>query len=359
VSGSMQPENKLPLIKRAMRLLVEQLTENDRVALVVYAGSSGLVLPSTTADHQEQIIAALDRLGAGGSTQGSAGIQLAYETAVANFVKGGVNRVILCTDGDFNVGITDQGQLTRLIEEKAKSGVFLSVLGFGMGNIKDSTLEKLADQGNGNYGYIDTLNEARKVFVEQMTGTLITIAKDVKIQIEFNPAQVAAYRLIGYENRLLRKEDFNDDKKDAGEIGAGHTVTALYEMVPAGQPIATPAVDPLKYQTPVAPATGAPSGELLTLKLRYKQPDGDTSKLMTIPVSDAGQGFDRSSGDFQFAAAVAAFGMVLRDSPHKGSASYELVSELAGAGLGFDPGGYRAEFVELVKKARSLPAPAR
>ena len=263
VSGSMQPQNKLPLVKQSIRMLTEQLDERDRVAMVVYAGASGLVLPSTSCDDKRAIYEALDRLDAGGSTNGGAGIQLAYDVATQNFLPGGVNRVVLASDGDFNVGVTDQGSLTRLIEEKAKSGVFLTVLGYGMGNVKDATMEKLADKGNGNYAYIDTLNEAKKVLVEQMQGTLVTIAKDVKIQVEFNPAQVSAYRLLGYENRMLRAEDFNDDTKDAGEIGAGHTVTALYELVPAGQEIPTPAVDALKYQSaaPAAPPQAEGSGE--------------------------------------------------------------------------------------------------
>jgi len=354
VSGSMQPPNKLPLIKRGLPLLVEKLTENDRVAIVVYAGASGLALPSTSCDHKAKILAALENLEAGGSTNGGAGIQLAYDTAIANFIKGGTNRVILATDGDFNVGVTNQGELTRLIEEKAKSGVFLSVLGFGMGNYKDSTLEKLADKGNGNYAYVDSLQEARKVLVEEMGGTLITIAKDVKIQVEFNPALVGAYRLIGYENRILRAEDFNDDTKDAGEIGAGHTVTALYEVVPAGKEGALPGIDALKYQKPIEAARESKSGELLTLKLRYKEPDAETSKLLQFPVSDSGTGWAQASRDFKFASAVAALGMILRDSPYKGNATVGSVLELAAAGKGEDKQGYRAEFIELVRMVRGL-----
>ena len=262
--------------------------------------------------------------------------------------------MILATDGDFNVGVTNQGELTRLIEEKAKSGVFLSVLGFGMGNYKDSTLEKLADKGNGNYAYVDSLQEARKVLVEEMGGTLITIAKDVKIQVEFNPALVGAYRLIGYENRILRAEDFNDDTKDAGEIGAGHTVTALYEVVPAGKEGSVPGVDALKYQKPVEAARESKSGELLTLKLRYKDPDGTTSKLIQVPVSDRGTSWAQASRDFKFASAVAALGMILRDSPYKGNATLGSVLDLAEAGKGEDKQGYRAEFIELVGTARGL-----
>lgn len=356
VSGSMQPPNKLPLLKQAMRLLVEQLGESDRIAIAVYAGAAGLVLPSTPCDNREAVLDALDRLEAGGSTNGGQGIRLAYDLAVENFVKGGVNRVVLATDGDFNVGTTNQGELVRLIEKKAKSGVFLTVLGFGMGNLKDSTLEQLADKGNGNYAYIDTLNEARKVLVEEMGGTLVTIAKDVKIQVEFNPAQVRAFRLIGYENRILAAEDFNDDTKDAGEIGAGHTVTALYELVPAGQDADLPKVDPLKYQKPIDMARAAASGELLTLKLRYKQPDGDTSKLLTFPVTDTGAGYAQATADFKFAASVAGFGMLLRDSEYKGAATFDAILELAEEGLGEDRYGYRAEFIELVRKARALAA---
>jgi Ca-activated chloride channel family protein len=365
VSGSMEPENKLPLLKKAMRLLVERLGENDRVAIVVYAGASGLVLPSTTANNQETIHSALDELHAGGSTNGASGIQLAYDVAVSHFIKGGTNRVILCTDGDFNVGITDEGQLHRLIEEKAKSGVFLSVLGFGMGNLKDANLEMLSGKGNGNYAYIDTLSEARKVLVEEMGGTLVTIAKDVKIQVEFNPKEVAVYRLIGYENRVLAAEDFNDDTKDAGEIGAGHTVTALYEIAPAaphpnpppqegGGDVAQRDVDPLKYQKPAELAEAALEGELMELKLRYKEPDGDVSKLLTFPVKDEGKGFAQASGDFKFAASVAGFGMLLRGSPYKGNATLDAVLEIAEDGKGADALGYRAEFLELVTKAKTV-----
>ena len=354
VSGSMRPENKLPLLKKAMRLLVEKLGENDRVAIAVYAGASGLVLPSTSCDKKDQILASLDRLQAGGSTNGASGIQLAYDTAVSNFIAGGINRVILATDGDFNVGVTSQGDLTRMIEEKAKSGVFLSVLGFGMGNYKDSTIEKIADKGNGNYAYIDTLNEARKVLVSEMGGTLITIAKDVKIQIEFNPAEVRAYRLIGYENRMLRAQDFTDDTKDAGEIGAGHTVTALYEVVPAGTSTGIPGVEPLKYQKP-RPMTGVSgSNEMLTLKLRYKEPSGQTSKPLEFPVRDNAKLYSQASVDFRFAAAVASFGMILRDSPYKGNANLNSAFELAIEGKGEDSHGYRGEFIELITKAASI-----
>jgi Ca-activated chloride channel family protein len=355
VSGSMQPENKLPLLKRSLRLLVDKLGENDRVAMVVYAGASGLVLPSTSCSDKEKILEALDRLEAGGSTNGGSGIQLAYKVADENFIKGGINRVILATDGDFNVGVTNQGDLTRIIEEKAKSGVFLTVLGFGMGNFKDSNLEKLADKGNGNYGYVDSLQEARKLLVDQIGGTLITIAKDVKIQVEFNPAKVEAYRLIGYENRMLRHQDFNDDTKDAGEIGAGLTVTALYEVVPKGVEIDIPGVDPLKYQKAAEPTRpAASSSELLTVKLRYKEPDEDTSKLLEFPLKASGESFDQASTDFRFAASVASFGMVLRDSEYRGDASFDTVLTEAQGSLGPDTQGYRHEFINLVKKARAI-----
>src|SRR5437763_3505395 len=365
VSGSMTPAERLPLVKQAMRLLVEKLSEKDRVAIVVYAGASGLALPSTTGEHKEQILSALESLQAGGSTNGAEGIQLAYKVAEDNFIKGGVNRVILATDGDFNVGVTSQGELIRLIEEKAKSGVFLRVLGVGDDNLKDSTMQKLADKGNGNYAYLDSLDEARRVLVQQMNGTLVTIAKDVKIQVEFNPARVASYRLIGYEKRLLRKEDFNNDKVDAGEIGAGHTVTALYEIVPAGtgatDPAANvPAVDPLKYQSPnpnsVATTYVDPkrSEETLTVKLRYKKPDGDTSELTERSFTDNGSKFENAPPDLKFAAAVAEFGMILRDSAHKGNGTLGAVIEWAQEGKGRDAAGYRAGFIEMARKAQTL-----
>ena len=354
VSGSMNEPNKLPLVKEAMRLLVEQLGENDRVAIVVYASAEGLALPSTSGDHKEEILSAIDQLEAGGSTAGGAGIQLAYKVAAEHFIKGGINRVILCTDGDFNVGVSDEGSLSRLIEQKAKTGVFLSVLGFGTGNYKDAKMESLADHGNGNYAYIDSLEEARKVLVEQIGGTLVTIAKDVKIQVEFNPAQVQAYRLIGYENRMLRTEDFNDDTKDAGEIGAGHTVTALYEIVPPGVEIDLPDVRPLKYQDQIAFDSENADEELMNVALRYKEPDGDTSQLIEMPVKDEGKDFAESDDDTRFAAAVAAFGMILRDSPYKGTANLDAVLELAGSSIGDDPEGYRREFLQMVGQAKEL-----
>jgi secreted protein with Ig-like and vWFA domain len=354
VSGSMDQPNKLPLVQQSLRLLVEQLTPRDRVAMVVYAGSAGLVLPSTPGDQQGAIASAIDRLRAGGSTNGGQGIELAYAEAARHFVKGGVNRVVLATDGDFNVGVTSEGGLVRLVEEKARGGVFLSVLGYGMGNLKDSTMEALADKGNGNYAYIDSLREARKALVEQMAGTLVTVAKDAKVQVEFNPALVRAYRLLGYENRLLRPEDFKDDAKDAGEVGAGHTVTALYEIVPAGEAGSGRQVDPLRYVAPGQLTDAARSGELLRLKVRYKEPEGRKSRQQQWTLVDRGQGLSAASEDFRFAAAVAGFGMLLRDSSDKGAATYASVLELASSGRGDDAGGYRAELIDLVKKARTL-----
>ena len=361
VSGSMNEPAKLPLVQQSLRMLTEQLGEGDHVTMVVYAGSSGVVLPPTSGEKKEEILAAINRLSAGGSTHGSAGIQLAYEQAVAGFIKGGVNRVILCTDGDFNVGVSSPEELEKLIKHKAKTGVFLSVLGFGSGNLKDRTMETLADKGNGNYAYIDSLSEARKVLVEQMSGTLDTIAKDVKIQVEFNPAAVRSYRLIGYENRVMAKEDFNDDTKDAGEIGAGHSVVALYEVVPANLPAGAegrPAVDSLKYQapaiTPAQLAEAAKSGELMTVKLRYKEPESDLSKLIEVPTKDEGRTLTASSEEFKFSAAVAGFGLLLRDSSYKGSLSWETVRRLALDGKGTDKLGYRGEFLQLIDKARGL-----
>lgn len=364
VSGSMNSANKLPLVKESLRLLVDRLRSDDRVAIVTYAGSSGLALPSTPVSKKAEILAALDNLNASGSTNGAMGIHLAYDIAKANIVAGGVNRVILCTDGDFNVGVTDRGELVGLIQEKAKSRVFLSVFGFGMGNYKDAMLESLADKGNGAYGYIDTRREAEKVFVEQAEGTLATIAKDVKIQVEFNPARVQSYRLIGYENRMLAKEDFNNDAVDAGDIGAGHTVTALYEVVPVGvesDGSVRPAVDPLKYQkteggSRKTQAGGRKTGseELLTVKIRYKEPEGDVSAKQEFPLVDAGKRFEQASGEFQFASAVAAWGMLLRNSPDKGSATFEQVLAWAENGLGEDTDGHRAEFIQLVRRSAEL-----
>lgn len=354
-SGSMQSPNKLPLVVQSMLLLAEQLGEHDRVSIVTYAGSAGVLLPITAGNEHAKIEAAINSLNAGGSTNGAGGIRVAYELARQNFTKEGINRVILATDGDFNVGTTSESELVDLIEKEASSGVFLSVLGYGVGNYNDSMLEKLADKGNGNYAYIDTINESRKVLSEQMTGTLITIAKDVKIQIEFNPVTVAGYRLIGYENRLLQKEDFNDDKKDAGEIGAGHTVTALYEVVPFGVEMPESSVDPLKYQSVEKKFSDeAQRDELFTLKLRYKEPTRDTSKLVEMAVKDPDRKFAHASGDFQFAAAVASFGMTLRNSKFNRNLTLNAVLEIATSTKGQDPSGYRAEFVELVKRAKEL-----
>ncbi|HJZ89187.1 MAG TPA: von Willebrand factor type A domain-containing protein [Polyangia bacterium] len=357
VSGSMDDPRKLPLVKAALTLLVDQLTERDRVAIVVYAGNSGLVLPPTSGADKPKLRDALARLEAGGSTNGGEGIQLAYATARKSFVSGGINRVILATDGDFNVGITSEGDLTRLIEQERQAGIFLTVLGFGMGNLKDATMEKLADRGNGNYAYIDSILEARKVLVSQAGATLETIAKDVKLQVEWNPVKVASYRLIGYENRLLRDQDFNDDRKDAGDMGAGHMVTALYEIVPAGaagSQAAAPGVDPLKYQAARAPTAAARSGDLATVKIRWKRPSSEVSELASRTIGDHGQSLSATSNDFRFAAAVAGFGMLLRASPHKGNFSYGAVETLARAALGPDREGYRREFLRLVEAARVL-----
>lgn len=364
ISGSMDQPDKLPLVKQSLQMLTEQLEENDRVAIVTYAGQSGVALESTTGAQKSRIIEAIDRLHSGGSTNGASGIRLAYEQATKNFQKEGINRVILCTDGDFNVGISSPAELEKLITEKAKTKVFLSVLGFGTGNLKDHTMETLADKGNGNYAYIDSLSESRKVLVEQMGATLVTIAKDVKIQVEFNPAQVQAYRLLGYENRIMAKEDFNNDRKDAGEIGAGHTVTALYEIVPANIkfPDGKPIVDDLKYTTkpalpaPVVPdaAAVASSTETMTVKLRYKKIDEDKSQLLEVPFTDKGRKLAEVSRDFQFATSLAGFGMLLRDSQHAGELTWEMVRKLAISGKGEDELGYRGEFIQLIEKARGL-----
>jgi Ca-activated chloride channel family protein len=354
VSGSMQPENKLPLLKTAMQMLLEELRQDDRVAVVTYSDTAALRLASTSCEQKATIHATIDALAASGSTNGAGGIQLAYETALKHLVPGGVNRVILATDGDFNVGITDAAELVRYVQDKCRSGVFLSVLGFGMGNLKDARLEQLADEGDGHYAYIDTLAEARRVLVEQMNGTLVTVAKDVKVQIEFNPAMVGAYRLIGYENRSLAPRDFNDDRKDAGDVGAGHAVTALYEIVPASAVAAAGEVDPLKYQPQHRTAQPPANGELLTLKLRFKRPDREVSERLETAVSDTGRAYGQASVDFKFAAAVAAFGMVLRDSPHRGTATFDAVLELASEGLGPDRDGRRAEFIGLVRQAQNI-----
>ncbi len=352
VSGSMNAPDKLPLLKEGLRIMVNQLKPQDRVAIAVYAGSSGLVLPSTPVSEKGEIIAALDNLEAGGSTNGGQGIQLAYTVAANNFIRGGNNRVILATDGDFNVGLTGDDALVRLIEEKRESGIFLSVLGFGTGNLNDSMMEKLSNKGNGNYAYIDSRDEARRALGEQVAGTLYTIAKDVKIQVEFNPAKVAGYRLIGYENRLLADRDFNDDTKDAGEIGAGHSVTALYEIVPAGQAVDNGGIE-LKYSKYEPTGTNFGS-EMATVKLRYKEPDGDESKLLTMGVLDNAKPVESASENLKFAAAVAQFGLVLRDSRYKGNSNFGSVIQLANNALGVDARERRTEFLDMVNRAGSI-----
>jgi len=352
VSGSMTPPDKLPLLKKAFGLLVDQLRPEDRVAIVVYAGAAGLVLPSTPGNQKGEILAALDDLQAGGSTAGGAGLRLAYDVARKHYIDGGNNRVILATDGDFNVGASSDAEMVRLIEKERESGTFLTVLGFGTGNLKDSKMEQIADHGNGNFHYVDGLLEARKVLVEEMGGTLLTLAKDVKLQVEFNPARAAGYRLIGYENRLLADEDFNDDTKDAGELGAGHTVTALYEVVPAGTEVPRGDVDALRYQPqPDDPPLSDFDDELMYVKVRYKDPDGTRSKLLQQAVADRPRS---PSTDFRFAAAVAGFGMLLRDSEHAGDLTLDGVVTLAEKGKGGDPRGYRGEFIRLVEATRDL-----
>ncbi|BBM88024.1 vWA domain-containing protein [Candidatus Uabimicrobium amorphum] len=353
VSGSMSSAKKLPLLKTAMGLLTQQLRPEDTISIVVYAGSAGLVLPPTSGRNKDRILRAMSQLQAGGSTNGGQGIQLAYQIATDNFIPNGVNRVILATDGDFNVGISNSNDLQRLIETKRQSNIFLTVLGMGMGNLKDATMEQLANKGNGTYHYIDTLSEARKVLIHELGSTLFTIAKDVKIQVEFNPAYVGNYRLLGYENRLLAAEDFNDDRKDAGEIGAGHTVTAFYEIVPRNADF-RPRVDPLKYQRKRPVPQYNYSNEILTLKIRYKAPKSDTSKLLTSVLRTPVKQINETSPSFRFATAVAAFGMILRDSQYKNNASMELVRSLAMSSLGEDYYGYRREFVDLVNIADTL-----
>ncbi|MGB7324230.1 MAG: von Willebrand factor type A domain-containing protein [Rubripirellula sp.] len=355
-SGSMQDVKKLPLLKRGLRLLLQQLGDDDRVAIVAYAGSAGLVLESTSATDSEKILSALNRLDAGGSTNGGQGLELAYSVARDSFVDDGVNRVLLCTDGDFNVGRTGTDQLLDLVERESKQGTELTVLGFGMGNFNDAMLEQISGRGNGNYAFIDTFNEAQKVLVQQLSGTLVTIAKDVKLQVEFNPTEVAAYRLIGYENRMLKSQDFNDDKKDAGEIGAGHSVTALYEIIPKSATGADelPTTDALKYQSPGEPSAASKNGELFTVKLRYKLPDHDESTLQEFVASDKETPFQEADADFQFASAVASFGMLLRDSPHSGDWTYDNIDQVAQANRGTDPYHLRQEFIEMVATAKSL-----
>lgn len=355
VSGSMLEEDKLPLLKKSMLLLTDNLRPDDRVAIVTYAGNAGLVLPSTNGENKSRIREAIVGLEAGGATAGGEGIQLAYRVAKENFIEKGNNRILLATDGDFNVGESSEDALVRLIEEKRKSGVFLSVLGFGTGNYQDSKMQQLAGKGNGNHSYIDNLNEAQKVLVTEFGGTLFTIAKDVKIQVEFNPVNVQAYRLIGYENRLLDKEDFNDDEKDAGEIGSGHTVTALYEVIPPGvENTFEKPVDDLKYQPVARHSATSASEELLTLKLRYKDVDAASSKLIAVPVADNAVAIAETSNNFRFAAAVAEFGLLLRNSGFKQHSSYKQVLHLATGAQGEDANGYRQEFLTLVKKTAAL-----
>ncbi len=354
VSGSMMSEDKLPLVKQAFRALVGELRPQDRVAMVVYAGAAGLVLPPTSGSDKRTILDALDRLEAGGSTAGGAGLRLAYDVAREHFMPEGNNRVILATDGDFNVGVSSDAEMIRLVEARRAEGTFLTVLGFGTGNLKDTKMEQMADKGNGHYAYIDTFREAQKVFVQEFGGTLFTIAKDVKIQVEFNPAKVQAYRLLGYENRLLAKEDFADDKKDAGELGAGHTVTALYETVPAGaRPVAV-VDDSLVYQQISLSPKAARSSDLLTVRLRYKDPKGVTSKLLTSRLAD--RPLAAGSEDMRFASAVAAFAMLLRDSEHKGSVTFDQVIDMAREARGSDDEGYRGEFIGMVQAAKTLRA---
>ncbi len=356
VSGSMSDPNKLPLLKSAFNLLVNELRPQDRVAIVVYAGAAGLVLESTPGNRKETILAAIDNLNAGGSTAGGEGLKLAYAQAESNFIKGGNNRIILATDGDFNVGESSNGGIEKLITSKRDLGIFITVLGFGMGNVKDDKMEIIADKGNGNYSYIDNLQEARRVLVREFGGTLFTIAKDVKFQIEFNPAKVASYRLIGYENRLLNNEDFNDDKKDAGEMGSGHNVTALYELVPAGSDESLPSVDPLKYQKSETKDfnENSTSDEYVTIKIRYKKPDGNTSMLLEKPVRGHINEISEASDNLRFAAAVSEFGMILRNSEFKGNATLDGAAKLAKSAKGEDEDGYRSELIRLINTVKDM-----
>ncbi|MFD1873868.1 vWA domain-containing protein [Hymenobacter bucti] len=357
VSGSMMGEDRLLLVQAGLKLLVQQLRPQDHVALVAYAGAAGLVLPPTAGSQQNAILEAIDRLEAGGSTAGGAGLRLAYSVAQQNFLKTGNNRVILATDGDFNVGESSDEAMEQLIVQQRATGVFLTVLGVGRGNLRDSRMELLADKGNGNYAYLDNLDEARRTLVAQFGGTLFTVAKDVKLQVEFNPARVANYRLIGYENRLLANEDFNNDRKDAAELGAGHTVTALYELVPVNAD--NPLVDKLKYQVNPAHLPGTGAGEVLTVKLRYKEPHGLRSKLLAQPLAGAAIPIAQASADQQFAAAVAEFGLLLRQSEQRGTATYATAAQLAQAGRGPDADGYRAELLRLIKLAEGLTPAAK
>ena len=354
VSGSMESPNKLPLLKNAFNLLVNQLRPNDRVAIVVYAGAAGLVLESTPGSQKETILKAIDRLSAGGSTAGGQGLKEAYKVAEENLSKGGNNRIIIASDGDFNVGPSSNAEMERMIETEREKGIFITVLGFGMGNYKDDKMEIIANKGNGNYSYIDNIQEARKVLVSEFAGTLFTIAKDVKFQLEFNPERVQAYRLIGYENRLLNKEDFNNDKKDAGEMGAGHTVTALYEIIPAGSDVNIAGVDPLKYQANASKVKPDPNAELLTIKLRYKQPDEETIILIDKPESGRLIPLNQTSDNFRFSAAVAQFGLLLRGSEFKGNANIDQVVSMARDSKGNDDEGFRSEFIQLVRTSSAF-----
>ena len=350
VSGSMQAPNKLQLLKSSLKMLVNNLREQDKVSLVVYAGAAGVVLEPTSGIEKQRIKDAIDELEAGGSTSGAAGIKLAYKTASKHFIEGGNNRVLLATDGDFNLGVSSDAELSRMIEKERESNVFLTVLGFGMGNYKDNKMQKLANLGNGNHAYIDNISEARKVLVSEFGGTMYTIAKDVKLQVEFNPKTVAAYRLIGYENRLLERQDFNDDKKDAGELGSGHTVTAIYEIIPIGaKSDFLVEVDDLKYQESRPTKTAKNSDELMHLKLRYKTPDQNDSKLLEFPVRADAKDFALSSNNFQWSACVAEFGMLLRESAFKGDSNYQDLIDLANKSIGKDLNGYRAEMIRLMQ----------
>ncbi len=356
VSGSMMQQNKLPLVKASLKLLTDKLRKQDHISIVVYAGNAGVVLPATSGNNKDDIKQAIDALEAGGSTAGGAGIKLAYKIARDNKMSQGNNRVILCTDGDFNVGASSDDDMVRLIEKERNAGIYLTVLGYGMGNYKDNKMQKLADKGNGNHAYIDGIDEAKKVLINEFGGTLFTIAKDVKLQVEFNPATIAGYRLIGYENRMLNKEDFNDDKKDAGELGSGHTVTALYEIIPAGQNSKyLKEVDELKYQLKSSKETAVfETGELLTVKFRYKKPTGDKSKLIVNTVKGIALPFDKTSANFRFASAVASFGMLLLDSEFKGTSNYKDVIKYSNSASQQDEEGYRKEFITLVVKAGKL-----
>ncbi len=362
VSGSMNEPNKLPLVKESMRMLIEQLGENDRLAMVVYAGAAGCVLESTRGDQQAEILGALDRLAAGGSTNGGDGIQLAYNIARDHYIPGGINRVILCTDGDFNVGLTDTAALVELVVKNAQSRTFLTVLGFGMGNTNDAMMEQISNRGNGVYGFVDTWREAKRQMVQQLAGNLLTIAKDVKIQVDFNPQRIKAYRLLGYENRVMAAADFNNDKKDAGEIGAGHCVTALYEIVPVGiqSEVERPAIDRSRYELAPAPAQAAEdplpnqpafANEWLAVKLRYKQPEGDVSQLAVFPLKDDPTRFDEADHDFRWAASVAEFAMLLRGSQYAGNASWSGLLQQATAAAGTQPDPLREECLQMIRRA--------